>query len=334
MIFVVHLYAEEDLDTKKNLAEKKMDIDKNFFVLGILPNSSGTIDGYISGQLFYNTSLLSWIEIETTTKKESEQYFDIDKLEQESDYKLDESLSVKMDLIKFRFIQSKNSNSRFSISMTPYLALEYTYSENRYSLINADTNINTNGAIVQIYHDDRELAFIQAFGKFTFQYKSGKKFFVEVYGGAGLFMGFLYQNSTGLDSTNANTNANYSFTDDSEFFNPGWSIGCRLFYNFGPISLRLSGYFLRSSGSITMYNFDTADNVYYRDEYNLQVTFWNLRLEVTLNFLTLAGTHPSLFYGINSSQFLLDGENLIENYDDETGKTISLVHKFGLTMRF
>lgn len=319
--------AADDLDASRQKAEKKNHADTDHLVIGVLPNTSGNVDGYIGARLNYTRRLFTRIILDSTGVKETQDAFRSVPLGLNAILDQQFHLNCAADLLGWRFVHKntgKKKGQRISLAAIAYGGYTVSSVQRRESYIFTD--------LTAVLNREHLLNLVQGFGKLQFTWSRPGKYFVRLYGGGGLFLGFLDQRNT-IYWNELGTEINDSYRADQQIAAPGWMAGAETMFNPGPFTLRLSGDILRSQGTMEYiyFNIGTGTNTVGEDPF--RYISWNIRVELTLNFISLGKNHPSAFYGISRQGLQIEKAGGWVDLTSENTKT-ELVHKFGVMMRY
>lgn len=320
------LLAEDELDIKRQQAEKKDYADKSYFVVGTMPNNTGNVDGYAAVKLLYHPRLFTKLILESTSLKETQDAFNAAPLGMNAILEQEFHISAAADLLGWRMLHSgfDKPGQRISLAVIPFAGYNLSWVERRESYVFTD--------LVAVLNREYLLHVMQWFGKLQFTWSNPGKFFLQLHGGAGLFQGFLDQENT-IYWNETGTEISDSYRADQQILQFGWRAGARLFFDTGPVAVRLSGEILQSTGDLDYiyFNITTGNNTTGSDPF--KYLSWSGRIELTMNWIKLGETHPSLFYSVQQQTLQIKkAGDWVDLISDDTGT--ELVHKFGVMMRY
>ena len=318
--------SADDLDQKRHKEEKQEHADKNYFIVGVLPNSSGNVDGHIGMRLNYSPRSFTRITLETTSLKETDDAFSASPLGLNAILNQEFHLNADVDLLGFRLGHySMNTNGRrVSLALIPFAGYTFSMVERRESYIFTD--------LTAVLNREYMLHLLQGFGKLQFTWANPKKYFFRFYGAAGLFFGHMDQGNT-IYWKESGSEIQDSYTAKQNLSAFGWRAGAEIFINLGFLSLRLNGDYLSSTGDMKYIYFNMTTGTNNVGEDPFEYISWSARAEITLNFIKMGKSSPSVFYSLNRQGLRIKKSGEWVDLTSDDTKT-ELVHKFGLMMRY
>lgn len=316
-----------ELAKKRLDAGKKLEQEKSFLILGVMPNENGTADAYVGSQLVYNSRLLSSIEFETSQVKYTTNTFDKDNLLAESSMKLDFRINANIFWLKWSPVKRITTNSRFQLSFGPYSTLSF----NRIEELQSQVDGNTNNPYSTASRDYREFWVNENQLRASVLWSPSRLLKLRANLGWGLTLGNYYN-----DYSYMANDSNYFYEEDNYFFNPGWRAGLELQLDFGKVGLRLEGWYSYTDGDLEYITPDSSEpSGYLSTTDTFRFINWQFRAELILQFLKISGASPAVFYSASRTQLEVRDENgnWMEIMSDTFRKT-EVIHRWGFLMRF
>lgn len=325
------LYSSADnaaeLNKKRQEAASKLKQEKSFLTLGAMPNESGTADAYIGAQLVYSSRFLSSLEFETSQVKHTTNTFSKDLLLAESSMKLDFRINANVYWLKWSPVRRITTNSRLQISAGPYSTLSY----NRIEELQNQVDGNTNSPYSTATRDLREFWVNENQIRVSLRWEPSRFFNLQANAGWGLTLGNYFN-----DYSYMANDENFFYKEDNFFFNPGWRVGLNTLLDFGPVGVRLEGWYSYTDGDLEYSTPDSSQpDGYLTVKDKFRFINWQLRAELILSFIKFSGASPAIFYSASRTRLeISDGFGGWMEIMSNTFEKTEVIHKWGVLMRF